>query len=253
MNSSPQQQPEYPQTASAPPRIIRPGGVNRPYVTYFMIATCILVYLGQMATATPEGNDLFVLWGAKINSAIIAGQYWRLITPMWLHGSLLHLAFNMYALYIFGSNLERSYGHGRFLMLYMLSGFAGNVISFMMSPQASVGSSTAIFGLIAAQGVFLYQNRKLIRNAQSMLINTLTIAGINLVLGLSPGIDNWGHMGGLIGGLAFAWSAGPLWDVQAEAGGYRLVNQRSKRRVILVAAGVAIVFTALVVLKINTS
>lgn len=253
MNSSPQQQPEYPQTAAAPPRIIRPGGVNRPYVTYFMIATCILVYLGQMATATPEGNDLFVLWGAKINSAIIAGQYWRLITPMWLHGSLLHLAFNMYALYIFGSNLERSYGHGRFLMLYMLSGFAGNVISFMMSPQASVGSSTAIFGLIAAQGVFLYQNRKLIRNAQSMLINTLTIAGINLVLGLSPGIDNWGHMGGLIGGLAFAWSAGPLWDVQAEAGGYRLVNQRSKRRVILVAAGVAIVFTALVVLKINTS
>lgn len=250
INDSQGPQSDYPQTPPAPTRIRRPR-TNPPYVTYFMIASCILVYLGQMVTATPEGSDLLTLWGAKINSAIIAGQYWRLITPMWLHGSLLHLAFNMYALYIFGANLENAYGHGRFFVLYMLSGFAGNVISFMMSPSASVGSSTAIFGLIAAQGVFLYQNRKLIRNAQSMLINTLTIAGINLVLGLSPGIDNWGHMGGLIGGLAFAWSAGPLWDVQMDATGLRLVNQRRKKRVVLVAAGVAVVFIALVVLKIS--
>lgn len=253
MNSSPPPQSEVPQTPPAPPRFIRPPTANRPYVTYFMIASCVLVYLGQMATATPQGPDLLTQWGAKINSAIIAGQYWRLITPMWLHGSLLHLVFNMYALYIFGGNLERPYGHGRYLMLYLLSGFAGNVISLMMSPHASVGSSTAIFGLIAAQGVFLWQNRRLIRNAQSMLINTLTITGINLVLGLSPGIDNWGHLGGLIGGLAFAWSAGPLWEVQAEVGGFRLINQRSKSRVILVAALVALVFLGLVILKISTS
>ncbi|HBA91100.1 MAG TPA: rhomboid family intramembrane serine protease, partial [Anaerolineaceae bacterium] len=200
-----------------------------------MIASSVLVYIGQMLTQTPGGSDLLINLGAKVNSAIIAGQYWRLITPMWLHGSLLHIAFNMYALFIFGANLERAYGHGRFLLLYLLSGFAGNVISFMMSPTPSIGSSTAIFGLIAAQGVFLYQNRRLIRNAQGMLINTLTIAGINLVLGLSPGIDNWGHLGGLIGGLAFAWSAGPLWDVQTDGVGLRLVNQRSRQRVMLVA------------------
>ncbi len=243
-------QPEYPQTPPAPTRIRRPP-TDPPYVTYFLIGSCILVYLGQMATQTPQGSDLLTLWGAKVNSAIIAGQYWRLITPMWLHGSILHLAFNMYALYIFGTTLEGAYGHGRFFVLYMLSGFAGNVVSFMMSTRASVGSSTAIFGLIAAQGVFLYQNRKLIRNAQSMLINTLVIAGINLVLGLSPGIDNWGHMGGLIGGLAFAWSAGPLWDVQMDANGLRLVNQRRKKRVIVVALAVAAVFVALVVIKIK--
>lgn len=249
-NASQEPQPDYPQTPPAPTRIRRPP-TNPPYVTYALIASCILVYLGQMATQTPGGSDLLTQWGAKINPAIIAGQYWRLITPMWLHGSILHLAFNMYALYIFGTNLEGAYGHGRFFVLYMLSGFAGNVVSFMMSTRASVGSSTAIFGLIAAQGVFLYQNRKLIRNAQSMLINTLAIAGINLVLGLSPGIDNWGHMGGLIGGLAFAWSAGPLWDVQMDVNGLRLVNQRRKQRVIIVAAAVAAVFIALVVIKIK--
>lgn len=250
INPSQEPPPDYPQTPPAPTRIHRPR-TNPPYVTYFLIASCILVYLGQILTATPDGSDLLTQWGAKVNSSIIAGQYWRLITPMWLHGSILHLGFNMYALYIFGTSLEGVYGHGRFFVLYMLSGFAGNVVSFMMSPQASVGSSTAIFGLIAAQGVFLYQNRKLIRNAKSMLFNTLAIAGINLVLGLSPGIDNWGHMGGLIGGLAFAWSAGPLWDVQMDVNGLRLVNQRRKRRVIVVAAAVAVVFIALVVIKIR--
>jgi len=252
MNSIPPPQTEYPQTPPVPPRIMRRPASDPPYVTYFMIASCVVVYLLQMATRTPGGGDLLSNWGAKVNSAIIAGQYWRLITPMWLHGSLLHIAFNMYALFIFGPNLERPYGHSRFLALYLVGGFAGNVISFMMSLRASLGSSTAIFGLIAAQGVFLYQNRKLIRNAQGMLINTLTIAGINLVLGLSPGIDNWGHLGGLIGGLAFAWSAGPLWDIQADATGLRLVNQRSTRRVILVGIGVAVVFAAVALLKIGT-
>lgn len=252
MSSMPPSSSEYPQTPPpVPPRVMRRPANDPPYVTYFMIGTIVIVYLLQLATRTANGSDLLTLWGAKINPLIIAGQYWRLITPLWLHGSLLHIGFNVYALFIFGSNLERPYGHGRFLVLYLLSGFAGNVISFFMSPRASLGASTAIFGLIAAQGVFLYQNRKLIRNAQGMLINTIVIAAINLVLGLSPGIDNWGHLGGLIGGLAFGWSAGPLWDVQADVSGLRLVNQRSKGRVIVVAIAVALVFAALVVLKIN--
>ncbi|KPL75282.1 hypothetical protein AC812_09660 [Bellilinea caldifistulae] len=215
-----------------------------------MIATCVLAFLGQLLTQTTFGTDLLAAYGAKVNPLITAGQYWRLITPMWLHGSILHIAFNMYALFIFGSNLERYYGHIRFLLLYLISGYAGNVISFMMTPRPSLGSSTAIFGLLAAQAVFLYQNRQLIRNARSLLTSTLMIAAINLLLGTSPGIDNWGHLGGLIGGLAFAWSAGPIWTVQADFNGVSLVNQRSRRRVALVAVGVTLVFTALAVLRI---
>lgn len=244
---------------SAPPvqpppmRVVRRPGPAQPYVTYFMIATCVLAYLGQTLTYLPSvGTDWLTLYGMKINAYIIQGQVWRLVTPMWLHGSILHIAFNMYALYIFGANLERYYGHGRFLALYMLSGFAGNVVSFLMSPNNSLGSSTAIFGLIAAQGVFLYQNRHLIRNARGMLMNTLAIAAINLVLGLSPGIDNWGHLGGLLGGLAFAWSAGPVWLVQSDLSGVRLVNQRSRERVILVGTGVFLLFAAIAAFKIIT-
>ncbi|MEW6181318.1 MAG: rhomboid family intramembrane serine protease [Chloroflexota bacterium] len=254
MNSAPysQNNPEgySPPPAGGPVRIFRRPTSQPPYITYFMIATCVLAFLGQMLSESLSGVDLLAAFGAKINPLITAGEYWRLITPMWLHGSILHIAFNMYALFIFGSNLERYYGHNRFLLLYLISGYAGNVISFLMTPRPSLGSSTAIFGLLAAQAVFLYQNRHLIRNARSLLTSTLMIAAINLLLGTSPGIDNWGHLGGLLGGLAFAWSAGPYWTVQADLNGVSLVNQRSRRRVVLVAAGVTLVFTALAVLRI---
>jgi rhomboid protease GluP len=86
---------------------------------------------------------------------------WRLFTPLLLHGSIAHIGFNMYALFIIGPGLERYYGHLRFLVLYLLAGFAGNVFSFLFTPALSVGASTAIFGLVAAQGVFLYRHRQL--------------------------------------------------------------------------------------------
>lgn len=250
MSFPPPPQNESPYSYQPPPRRVRPP-VSLPYVTYFMIASCVLVFIGQQLTRTSLGGDLLSAYGAKYNPAILSGEYWRLITPMWLHGSLLHIVFNMYALVIFGTSLERFYGHGRFLLLYLLSGYAGNVVSFMMTPRTSLGSSTAIFGLLAAQGVFLYQNRAVIRNARSLLVNTIAIAGVNLLFGLSPGIDNWGHLGGLIGGLAFAWSAGPLWE-ENPLYGVRAVR-RGRTRVILVAVGVALVFSALVALKVMTT
>ena len=239
-----------PPTAPPPVRPVQRPPSYQPYVTYIMIASCVLVYIGQVLTPLANGLDLFSLYGAKINDAIIQGQYWRLLTPMWLHGSILHIAFNMYALYIFGTNLERYYGHWRFLWLYMLGGYAGNVVSFLMSPAISLGSSTAIFGLIAAQGVFLYKNRQLIRNARGMLMNTIIIAAVNLVLGTSSGIDNWGHLGGLLGGLAYAWSAGPVWLVQTDLNGIRLVNQRSRQRVFVVAIAVFLLFSFIAAVKI---
>lgn len=190
-----------------------PGEPTR--VVFILLAVNILIYLLQMASEWYFGFDLPAAYGMKVNELIMEGQLWRLFTPMFLHGSLLHIAFNMYALYIFGRSLEAHYGHLRFLALYLVSGFAGNVMSFLFSEAASLGSSTAIFGLLAAEGVFLYQNRALFgRQAQSALTNIITIAVINLIIGLSPGIDNWGHLGGLLAGVLFSSAAGPLLRVE---------------------------------------
>lgn len=217
-----------------------------PWVTYALMAICVGVYLLQMGTNVLLGFDLPLGLGAKINEYIRMGQIWRLFTPMFLHGSLLHIGFNMYALYSFGGGLERHYGRWRYLALFLLGGFAGNVISFMFSPYPSVGSSTAIFGLLGAEAVFLYQNRELFgTGATRALGQVVMIAGVNLVIGLSPGIDNWGHIGGLLGGTLFAWFAGPVLQVSGFYPALRLFDQRPPREVIVAALSVAALFAFL--------
>jgi len=238
----------------------------RPWAVYGILALTVFVFILQNVSIYQLGDDFVTAWGDKVNTLITQGQLWRLVTPLLLHGSLIHIGFNMYALFVIGPGLERYYGRLRFLLLYLLGGIAGNVASFYFSPYDSIGASTAIFGLIAAQGVFIYRNRQFFgAQARPMLINTLVIIGVNLLFGASlnlvagpgtPGIDNWGHVGGLFGGFAFAWFAGPLFERQTvlvdasqfPAGAFpavetplpqyavRLVNKVSQDRAWLVAA-----------------
>jgi rhomboid protease GluP len=226
----------------------------RPVVTYTIIVVTVIFFLLQLASTAFLNGDYLAAFGAKINQYIIAGQYWRLITPVLLHSTAfpyLHILFNMYALYNIGRSLEEEYGHGRYLALYLLGGFAGNVASFLMSTGSSYGASTAIFGLLGAEGVLVYQNRRFLgKNFRPVLINIISIAAINLVLGLNPGIDNWGHLGGLIGGTLFAWFAGPLWDVEGLFPNLRLVDRRSQAAVLSAGVAVAVLTAAIAFLTI---
>lgn len=225
-----------------------------PRVTYTILGLTIFVYLLQMLSKFIFGYDLPIALGAKSNDLIRAGEVWRLITPVLLHGSLWHIGFNMYALFSFGTGLERRFGHARFLVLYLLAGFSGNVISFLLTGDPSVGSSTSIFGLIAAEGLFLYQNRKLFgAEAKQAIGNVVSVAAINLFIGFSSGglIDNWGHIGGLLGGLIFTWFGGPLWDVEGLYPLLHLVDRREGRDVVLGSAAVLFIFGALAMLGIT--
>jgi rhomboid protease GluP len=216
-------------------------------VTYSIIAITVIFYILQLASQSMFGTDLPVIYGARINEAILAGELWRFLTPALLHGSLPHIGFNMYALLSFGTGLERHFGHGRFLLLYLLGAFAGNVASFLFSGGYSVGASTAIFGLLGAEAIFLVQNRKLFAGQfRSAIGNIIFIAAINLfIIGSLPGIDNWGHIGGLLGGLMFTSFAGPLWDFVGVYPAYHLVDKRPAREVIIGAAVVVLVFGGL--------
>jgi rhomboid protease GluP len=217
--------------------------VYRPYVTYILIGICVLVYLVQVGTTYLLGIDLPAALGVKDNNLIMQGQVWRLLTPMFLHGSILHIGFNMYALFYIGPMLERFYGRRRYLGLYVLSGFAGNVISFMFSPYQSLGSSTSIFGLLGAEGVLIYQNREIFGNiARRALSQVVIIAVINLIIGLTPGIDNWGHIGGLIGGTLFAWFGGPILERFGVNPPFTLVDARGNREAFVAGTGVGVLF-----------
>lgn len=202
-------------------------------VTYTLLGLTLLVFGAQALSkaVSPNALDWPFLLGGKINAFILKGEVWRLITPVLLHGNLLHIAFNMYALFSLGPVLERHYGHSRFLALYLIGGFTGNALSFVFSPAASLGASTAIFGLVAAEAIFIFRNKNLFGGrAQSMLINLVLIILFNLSMGFSvnSGIDNLGHLGGLAGGLIFAWTAGPLYKVQPGGpSGYELIDTRT--------------------------
>lgn len=221
---------------------------SAPYATYSIMAVTVMIYVLQLASQVLLQFDLPVGLLAKDNDLIRDGQLWRLFTPALVHGGIAHIGFNMYALLSFGTSLEQTFGRWRFLLLYVLGAFAGNVMSFLFTDGVSVGASTAIFGLIGAELVFLIQNRKLFSHQfQSAIGNVLFIIFVNLFLGLAPTIDNWGHIGGLVGGLMFTSFAGPLWDVEGLPPLLQLVDRRESREVFTGAAVTAVIFGALAV------
>jgi len=240
---------EHPTPQDIPPSTPMPVGqtfvrlVYRPYVTYILIGICVVVYLLQAGTSYFLKVDIPAALGVKDNNLILQGQIWRLFTPIFLHGSILHIGFNMYALFYIGPTLEKFYGRRRYLGLFILSGFAGNVISFMFSQYQSLGSSTAIFGLLGAEGVLIYQNREIFGDiARRALSQVVIIAVVNLIIGLTPGIDNWGHIGGLIGGTLFAWFGGPLLQKQGLVPPFTLTDIRGKREALVAGTAVGALF-----------
>ena len=234
------QQPAYPPVT--PPR-----PTFRPWVTYVLLGLSVVVFMGQVASELILGYDLPAALGVKANNLIEQGQLWRLFTPMLLHGSVVHIALNMYALMSFGPLLERHFGRWRYLSLYVLSGFTGNVLSFVLSPYPSLGASTSIFGLLGAETIFLYQNKSLLgENARRLLTNLVVVAVLNLSLGaFSQGIDAWGHLGGLLGGAGFAWFGGPRLQVSSGYPVFSLVDVREERSVWLAGAAIGGVFAVM--------
>lgn len=146
-------------------------------------------------------EDILLIMGAKVDALINAGQYYRLITPMFLHAGLIHIAFNMYALYCVGPFAERVYGRINYIGIYFFSGIISTLASYIFSPNSlSVGASGAIFGLFGAILIFALKARN--RIGKNLLLNMVFVIAINLVIGFSmANIDNSAHLGGLVGGL----------------------------------------------------
>lgn len=184
----------------------RPG-----VVASTLLVVNIAMFLVELAVGasglTFLGGDprkLFEL-GATFPPAIVHGQYWRLITAMFLHAGVIHLAFNMYALYLYGYLIEQTFGSLRFLVIYFVCGFLASVASFAFTDPLTltvgVGASGAIFGLLGAWVAFNYRRREM-RFHRGNLQGAMVLIAINLVLGFSiAGIDNLAHIGGLVAGV----------------------------------------------------
>ncbi len=174
-----------------------------PWVTYGLITLNILVWgLLNLYALLGAGSydELLSVFGAKVNINILQGEYWRFLTPVVLHSGILHLVINCYSLYAVGVVVERIFGHGKFLVIYLAAGILGNIASFSFSANPAVGASGAIFGLM---GALLYFGLKKPAAFKTYFgHNVIAAIIINLTYGFSrAGIDNYAHMGGLVGGF----------------------------------------------------
>lgn len=157
-------------------------------------------------------KQALTVWGVKVNALVVAGQWWRLLTPAFLHGNLMHLAVNCYSLNNLGPPVEGAAGPPRFLLMYLSAAVAGNVASFLGAPKSvSLGASGAVFGIGGALAMYFYRNRDIYGKTSDRVLRQLwqTLV-LNVVYGLSSTrIDNWGHMGGLVGGALAGLLLGP--------------------------------------------
>lgn len=181
-------------------------------VTTILLFFTILIYLVEvvLSGANTENGRFLVTMGAKWGPYIqYQHEYWRLLTPIFLHAGMMHIIMNMITLWFIGPLAERYFGSRKYLLLYLFGGVMGNILSYLFSPLSiSVGASSSLFALFGGLLIYSIQFKYDTQiRSQGMLLGVFVV--LNLASGLmSPDIDMLGHVGGLVGGLLFAIAFG---------------------------------------------
>ncbi|WP_316572026.1 rhomboid family intramembrane serine protease [Neobacillus sp. YIM B06451] len=173
---------------------------GRPIFTYFFMAFQILVFLLLELYGGSTNPNTLIKFGAKFNPLILEGEWWRFITPVFLHIGFLHLVMNTLGLYFVGTAVEKMFGSVRFLFVYLFAGFGGSLASFLFSHEVSAGASGAIFGCLGALLYFGMVYPRLFFRTMGHTVFLIII--VNLAFGFSVSmVDNAGHLGGLAAGF----------------------------------------------------
>jgi membrane associated rhomboid family serine protease len=185
---------------------LRPGNLSatRVLLVAILIGFLIEIVVGgpQALVSGPSEGKLLTL-GALQPFLIAHGQYWRLLSAMFLHAGLLHIGFNAYALYLFGTIVERNLGTTRFVVIYFVTGLLASATSYAFGPVNSigVGASGAIFGIFGAFIAYNFRRRHLAQAAANLRWAVMLIV-LNAVLSFSFGAIDWrAHVGGLLSGV----------------------------------------------------
>lgn len=179
---------------------------KEPIITYILVALNLLIFALMGLYSWDSGidyNTLLLELGGKENAHILQGEYWRFIAPIFLHVNIVHVALNCYTLYLIGMLVEKIFGKVKFIAIYFAAGILGNIFSFAFSSNPGAGASGAIFGLFGAILFICVEKPALFKSGLGY--NIVGVICINLFYGFTKsGIDNFAHLGGLIGGFIFA-------------------------------------------------
>ena len=182
---------------------------KKPIVTYSLIFICILVFILMYVLGNGStDNYTLLVFGANVDTLTKNGDYYRLFTSMFLHIGIVHLLCNMYSLYIIGKEVDNVFGKVKYLIIYLLSGIAGSILSLAFNHNTiCAGASGAIFGLLGALLYFGYYYRTYL--GATLTRSIIPVIVLNLIIGFtSSGIDNAAHIGGLVGGILIAMAVG---------------------------------------------
>jgi rhomboid protease GluP len=191
------------------PEVIQRVTPVTPVFSIVLIVCIVLVWICQALFVSQET----ILFGGQ-NSVIIAGfdkqfflegQYWRILTGAALHGGIIHLAFNAYALYVLGKLVEFLSNRSHLAIVFLLSVIGGGLMSLAFLPDPSIGASGGIIGFLGYLTAYGFKRRKLLSNAflKNMLFNIAFIAVMGIFI--IPNVDNFGHLGGLLVGLIYGF------------------------------------------------
>ena len=167
-------------------------------VTIALIVICVIAYIPEILGIRFGGFDINY-WLCVDPTSF--SRPWELVTAIFAHGSLEHLAMNMISLYWLGTLIEDIHGKAKFLLIFFVSGIVGNVAVVLFADAAALGASGAIFGLLGAAALLLFSLREN-PQAKSMLMGLLVMLAINVANSFLPGISMEAHFGGLIAGVA---------------------------------------------------
>ena len=180
---------------------------KKPIITEIIITICVIMFF-----VSGMGFDLnsLLYFGANSSLLVRSGEIFRLITYMFLHAGFIHIFLNMYSLYIVGTKVEDFFGKWKYIIIYLFSGICGGLLSIGLNQNViSVGASGAIFGLFGALIYFGYTYRGYVGAIIKSQIVPIVI--YNLIIGFFiPGIDMWGHVGGLFAGMLTANMLGTI-------------------------------------------
>ena len=178
------------------------------YIKFYPVVSTIIAInlIVHLLSWVPIIGDLVFGYGAGANYLISDGQWWRFITPMFLHAGLLHLLFNMFSLYLFGPELEKLAGKVRFLTIYFMAGLFGTVATFLLQDASyiHVGASGAIYGLLGAFGALVYYARNTLPQLRQIIMPIIVISIIMTFL--TPNINITAHLTGLAVGFLIGLS-----------------------------------------------
>jgi rhomboid protease GluP len=228
-----------------------------PYCTYALLAINALVYVWLETHGGSQNPAVLDKYGAEDPSAIIhQHEYWRLITPIFLHIGIVHLLVNSMSLYFVGTLYERFVGRVRFVFVYLLAGFGGSILSLAALRDLGAGASGAIFGIFGALGVYAYTNWAVFGLISRRLVNSVIgLSIVNLLLPFAdPQIDGWAHFGGLLTGIVAGFAAGPWLSPDRRSSPEDLLKERRGTVIIVVSAiavTVAIFLACIFVLLVN--